>query len=129
MMYIDGDSHPSINYTGTEDYFCGSYAFGYDNARLEKYTPYSGQYAGMFAVLGGHVEHYRYQPRFMMYRWHVPDPIFFDRDFRMTLQHMHFTPHGHRPRRDDYASVAYWYQTLPSAPLAPLPPDEEIETD
>ena len=26
-MYLDGDQYPTINYTGTEDYFCGSYAF------------------------------------------------------------------------------------------------------
>lgn len=127
MMYIDGDQYPSINYTGTEDYFCGSYAFGYDHQQLDQYVPYSGLYAGMYAVLGERKQHYHYQPRFMLYRWHVPDPIHFSQDFRMTLQHMHFTPHGHRPRRDDYASVAYWYQTLPSAPLQPLPEDFEIE--
>lgn len=27
---------------------------------------------------------------------------------------------------DDYTSVAYWYQTLPSAPLMPLPTDAEM---
>lgn len=129
MMYIDGDTWPSINYTGTEDYFCGSYAFGYDHKQLNQYIPYSGHYAGMYAVMGDRAQHYQYQPRFMLYRWHIPDPILFSADFRMTLQHMHFTPHGHRPRRDDYASVAYWYQTLPSAPLAPLPHDSEIETE
>ncbi len=35
-MYIDSDTLPSVNYTGTEDYFCGSYAFGND-IRLERY--------------------------------------------------------------------------------------------
>jgi len=30
------------------------------------------------------------------------------------------------PRYDDYTSVAYWYQTLPSAPLKPLPEDAEL---
>ena len=29
-MYIDDDQYPSMNYTGTEDYFCGSYGFGND---------------------------------------------------------------------------------------------------
>ena len=27
---------------------------------------------------------------------------------------------------DDYTSVAYWYQTLPSAPLMPLPTDADV---
>lgn len=127
MMYIDGDEYPTINYTGTEDYFCGSYGFAYDNATIAKYTTYSGHFVGMYAVLGSPAQHYGYQPRFMMYRWHIPDPIYFEKDFRMVLQNMRFTPYGHRPRYDDLASVAYWYQTLPAAPLKTLPPDEELD--
>ena len=42
--------------------------------------------------------------------------------FRMTLDNMGWTG----PRYDDYTSVAYWYQTLPSAPLMPLPTDAEM---
>ena len=124
-MYIDDDKYPSINYTGTEDYFCGAYAFGYDS-RVEKYQPYSGHYAGMYACIGGDHFRYEYQPRFMLYRWHVPDPIHFKKNFKMTLQNMHFTPHGHKGRRDDYASTAYWYQTIP-AKVHPIPSDEEID--
>ncbi len=125
-MYLDGDQYPTVNYTGTEDYFCGAYAFGYDRGANTRYQPYSGLYAGMYALLGGEGERYCYQPRFMMYRLHVPDPICFQQSFRMTLQNMEFTPYGHRGRRDDFSSCAYWYQTLPSAPLAALPPDEEL---
>ena len=128
-MYIDGDRFPSINYTGTEDYFCGSYAFGYDKPELGRYTQYSGLYAGMYAVLGDRVNRYNVQPRFMLYRWHVSDPICFDQSIRVVIQNMHFTSHGHRPRRDDYASTAYWYQELPGAQLSPLPEDEELELD
>ena len=29
-MYLDDDPYPSIHYTGTEDYFGGSYGFGND---------------------------------------------------------------------------------------------------
>lgn len=124
-MYIDGDEFASINYTGTEDYFCGSFAFGYDS-ELGKYQPYSGLYAGMYAVMGGDGVRYNYQPRFMLYRWHIPDPIHFETSFRMTLQDMHFTPHGHRSRRDDFASTAYWYQSEPSALAQSILTDEEI---
>ncbi|MBQ4291047.1 MAG: DUF2961 domain-containing protein [Clostridia bacterium] len=126
-IYLDGESFPSVNYTGTEDYFCGSYAFGYDKPEVGRYTPYSGLYAGMYAALGDYVNHYNYQPRFMLYRWHVPDPIFFDESIRVTLQNIHYTPYGSRPRRDDYASTAFWYQNLPGAPLNPLPDDEALD--
>lgn len=131
-MYIDGDVYPTINYTGTEDYFCGSYAFGYDSV-MRHYQTYSGLYTGMYALLG-HEDalhagdpNYQYQPRFMLYRWHIPDPIEFEHDFRMTMQHIYFTQYGTQFRRDDYASVAYWYQTLPSEPLTALPPIDLID--
>lgn len=128
-MYIDDDEYPSINYTGTEDYFCGSYAFGYD--MIGRYQPYSGLYAGMFAMCGGDIKDrsnsvYNTQPRFMGYRWHLPDPIIFEKNFRMTLQNMWMPEGVHTGRRDDFASVAYWYQTLPSSPLKPLPSAAEI---
>ena len=126
-MYIDGETYPSVNYTGTEDYFCGSYAFGYDKPEIGRYQQYSGLYSGMFAVLGSREGRYDYQPRFMMYRWHVPDPICFDRSIRAVIQNIHYTQYGCRPRRDDYSSTAYWYQNLPSSPLKPLPSDEELE--
>lgn len=127
-MFLDGEEYPSINYTGTEDYFCGSYCFGNDEA-LHKYQQHCGPYAGMYAVLGSHTERqYDVQPRYMAYRWHIPDPIHFDESFRMTMQTLRTIPaYGLRPSQDDYFTVAYWYQTLPSAPLAPLPGDEEMD--
>lgn len=121
-MYIDDDKYPSIHYTGTEDYFCGSYAFGNDII-LNKYQTFSGHYAGMFAILGNDRDkQYNGQQRFLLYRWHVNDPIYFDESFRMTLDNLGWTG----PRYDDYTSVAYWYQALPSAPLKPLPSDKEM---
>ena len=62
------------------------------------------------------------EQRFLLYRFHVPDPIHFNEAFRMTLDNLGWTG----PRYDDYTSVAYWYQTLPSAPLKPLPTDAEM---
>ena len=58
----------------------------------------------------------------MLYHFHSADPIRFENKFRMTLDNMGWTG----PRYDDYTSVAYWYQTLPSAPLMPLPTDAEM---
>ncbi len=120
-MYLDDDEYPSIHYTGTEDYFCGSYGFGNDII-LNKYQTYSGHYVGMYAILGSNREVYNGQQRFLLYRWHVQDPIHFNTGFRMTIDNLGWTG----PRYDDYTSVAYWYQTLPFAPLKPLPGDAEL---
>ncbi len=53
-MYLDGDAYPSLNYTGTEDYFCGAYGFGNDIA-LKQYQTFSGQYVGLYAIFLGHL--------------------------------------------------------------------------
>lgn len=111
-MYIDGDRYPSINYTGTEDYFTGSYAFGHD-IEMKKYQTFSGHYSGLFAVLGSDEE----DQKFLLYRFHIPDPIHFEKSFRMTFDDLGWKG----PRADDYTSVAYWYQSLPSAELKALP--------
>ncbi len=120
-MYLDGDRYPSLHYTGTEDYFCGSYGFGNDIYQ-KQYQTFSGLYAGMFAILGDTRATYNAQKRFLLYRFHVPDPIRFEHSFRMTLDNLGWTG----PRYDDYTSVAYWYQSLPGAPLKTLPSDQEM---
>ncbi|HNR36697.1 MAG TPA: DUF2961 domain-containing protein, partial [Candidatus Hydrogenedentes bacterium] len=65
-------------------------------------------------------------PRYGMYRWHIPDPICFERKFRATVQALGWWP-GHRfqPLTDDIASVAYWYQIEPHAPYPVFPPMDE----
>lgn len=120
-MYIDGETYPSLNHTGTEDYFCGSYAFGNDNV-LHKYQTYSGLYAGMYAILGDSREMYNAQKRFMLYRFHVKDAVYFDQSFRMTMDNLGWTG----PRYDDYTSVAYWYLDKPRPLVFELPKDREM---
>ncbi len=121
-MYLDGDQYPTINYTGTEDYFCGSYAFGND-ILLHKYQTFSGLYAGMYAILGNDSqEMYNGQQRFLLYRFHVKDPVYFQTSFRMTMDNLGWTG----ARYDDYTSVAYWYMEKPSRLSAGLPSDEEM---
>lgn len=120
-MYLDDDPYPSIHYTGTEDYFGGSYGFGNDTI-IKSYQTFSGLYTGMYAIYGDNREFYNGQQRFLLYHFHIADPIRFENKFRMTLDNMGWTG----PRYDDYTSVAYWYQTLPSAPLMPLPTDAEM---
>ena len=64
---------------------------------------------------------YRSQTRFGMYRWHLSDPIRFDSDLRVTIQALGWRTEKkdrrYLPLQDDIASVAFWYQTLPTAPF------------
>ena len=121
-MYIDGGQHPTINYTGTEDYFCGSYGFGNDILQ-KQYQTFSGLYAGLYAITGNDSsEMYNGQQRFLLYRFHIQDPVYFSKSFRMTMDNLGWTG----PRYDDYTSVAYWYLERPGALPAPLPADGEL---
>ena len=57
-----------------------------------------------------------------LYRFHIQDPVFFRRDLKVTMQALGWRGEGRfLPLQDDIASVAYWYQTLPHAPLPPMP--------
>ena len=120
-MYIDDDQYPSMNYTGTEDYFCGSYGFGNDII-LNRYHTFSGMYTGLFAIMGDNREFYNGQQRFLLYRFHEKDPVYFSKNFKMTIDNLGWTG----PRYDDYTSVAYWYLEKPSKLAKELPSDEEM---
>lgn len=126
-FYLDGDDeYPTICGTGTEDYFCGSYNFdvGKEHGGYREFTtPYSGL-AQVIRPDGL----YRSQMRFGMYRWHIADPIRFASDLRVTIQALGWRSGGrYLPLQDDIASVAYWYQTLPTAPFPPLPDADYLE--
>ena len=123
-FYLDGDGEfPTICGTGTEDYFGGSYDWEVDG----RYTPYSTPFLGMYQVLGTDGL-YRSQQRFAMYRWHIVDPVRFARDIRVTIQDLGWRAGGrYLQRSDDFASVAYWYQTLPTAPFPMLPDPDGLE--
>ena len=117
-FFLDGDDkYPTNCGTGTEDYFCGSYNF--ENKKTRQYQEFCTPYAGMHQVIkpdGVYVS----QTRFALYRWHIADPIRFENDIRVTIQALGWCSQGYLPLQDDIASVAYWYQTLPSEPLKPL---------
>lgn len=126
-FYLDGDDeYPTICGTGTEDYFCGSYNFdvGKEHGGYREFTtPYSGL-AQVIRPDGL----YRSQMRFGMYRWHITDPIRFEHDLRVTIQALGWRSGGrYLPLQDDIASVAYWYQTLPTMPFPPLPDADYLE--
>lgn len=125
-FFIDGDKDfPTICGTGTEDYFCGSYNF--ENQVTKEYQTFTTPYAGLHQVIKPDGV-YRSQTRFGMYRWHIPDPIRFKQDLRVTIQALGWRKdRRYLPLQDDIASVAYWYQTLPTAPFPALPERDELE--
>lgn len=57
----------------------------------------------------------------MSYRWHLADPVRFDKRIKVTLEHGHANHLS-----DDWASTAYWYQTLPAPVLDILPPERRL---
>ena len=126
-FFLDGDAEfPTICGTGTEDYFCGSYNFdvGKENGGYREFTT---PYAGLPQVIRPDGL-YASQTRFGLYRWHIMDPIRFEQDLRVNIQALGWRSGGrYLPLQDDIASVAYWYQTLPTAPFPALPDRDYLE--
>ncbi|GFP22617.1 hypothetical protein HKBW3S44_00850 [Candidatus Hakubella thermalkaliphila] len=107
MIFIDGEPFPpSLHGTGTEDYFNTSWC------PCEVYTaPYHG-----ITMPGGD----NWSGKISLYRFHIEDPIVFQKSIRVTIEH------GHANRRsDDYSSTAYWYQAEPHLKFPLLPRVEE----
>jgi len=107
MFFIDGESTPSINGTGSEDYFLGAWDFG---GHTFSYGLFGAPVVGQ-ELAGG---------RWSLYRFHLDSPIPFAKSLRATIEHGHANH-----RSDNYFSVAYWYQTEPHATLPALPPLEQ----
>lgn len=125
-FFLDGDKdYPTICGTGTEDYFCGSYNF--ENRETKRYQEFTTPYAGLHQVIrpdGTYIAN----TRFGMYRWHITDPIRFEQDLRVTIQALGWRDGGrYLPLQDDISSVAFWYQTLPTAAFPALPDRDYLE--
>jgi hypothetical protein len=125
-FFIDGDGKfPTICGTGAEDYFCGG--FGFENRTTHQYQEYTTPYAGLAQVIRPDGL-WQSQLRFGMYRWHIQDPVRFEKDLKVTIQALGWRPDGrYLPLQDDIASVAYWYQAEPHAPFPPLPDKDALE--
>ena len=128
-FFLDGDSQfPTIAGTGTEDYFCGSYDF---DAKAPdgtvQYHEFTTPYTGLPQVIRGD-GHYQVQQRFGLYRWHIMDPIRFEKDLKVTIQALGWMSGGrYLPLQDDIASVAFWYQQEPHAKFPKLPSKDYLE--
>jgi hypothetical protein len=123
-FFMDDDGEfPTICGTGTEDYFGGAYDWDVNGS----YQTYSGLYMGMYQVIQPD-RLYSSQQRFLMYRWHVVDPVRFEKSLRVTMQDLGWRSDGrYLARRDDFMSVAYWYQDKPAQNFPPFPTPNDVE--
>lgn len=128
-FYIDGDeTYPTVCTTGTEDYFGGAFSF---RDPLKPDGPMTEQtYCTPFLGYPFYSRDAVYHHPFFMndcppmrgfYRWHLPDPILFEKDLRVELQQIGLCHEGLFERQDDVATVAYWYQSEPHGKFPVLP--------
>jgi len=104
MIFVDGDTMPTINGTGTEDYYNGAWDFGLQAFANERQgAPYV-------------VDPERIGGRYCLYRWHLEGPIAFEKSIKVTIEHG-----TANDRSDNFFSTAYWYQTEPHAVFPALP--------
>jgi hypothetical protein len=107
MFFVDGEKLPSINGTGSEDYFLGAWDFGG--------KPFA------YALFGAPMVGGEFQGgRWSLYRFHLDSPIPFTKSLRATIEHGHANDRG-----DNFYSVAYWYQSEPHG-IFPVLPAVEI---
>ena len=107
MFFVDGEKMPSINGTGSEDYFLGAWDFGG--------KPFSYQLFGA-PVVGPEKK----GSKWSLYRFHLDSPITFQKSLRASIEHGAADDRG-----DNFYSVAYWYQTEPHGPFPKLPAVDE----
>jgi hypothetical protein len=113
-FYVDGAHKPTIEGTGSEDYFCGAWDFQHAFS-----NPYSGVPLYDNPEKGG-------EKRGILntcYRWHILDPVPFTRSLKMTIEHGRSGPNDDRkPLRNHYSSVAYYYLDRAEGEGPALPP-------
>lgn len=127
-FFIDGDDqYPTICGTGMEDYFGGAWSFAvtHNGIMAEKNfaMPQFGYpyYSRDDELVVNPYHNTDCLPMRGFYRWHLSDPILFEKDMRVTLQQIGTSHNGLFERQDDLCSVAYWYQSEPHQAFLPLP--------
>jgi len=114
-VYLDGDTEfPTICGTGSEDYVGLSWGV--------QETPFlfNGCCLNQKDASG--------KTFVTMYRWHLPDPIVWLREGRVTIQQIAYH-NGLEETQDDWSCATFWYETIPSAPLPPMPDVEARMAD
>jgi hypothetical protein len=111
MIFVDDESKPVINGTGSEDYFLGSWDFGgRDGAQPFGHAQYGAPLIVNAERTGG---------RYCCYRFHGDNPVTFERYLKHTMEHGHANDRG-----DNFFSCAYWYQSSAFTDFPALPPVE-----
>ena len=127
-FYLDGDDEfPTLCSTGVEDYFGGAWGFVERPGKAEQTynSPFLGHpYLNHPANCRGNGFDDVFIPERSFYRWHIPDPIRFKEEIKITVQQIGLTENGLYERQDDYCSVAYWYQNEPHGAFPILPGPE-----
>jgi hypothetical protein len=114
FFYVDGEAVPSLQGTGSEDYFNDAWGFRARTGPWFGQPRWQGDNAGDSGVC---------------YRWHLPDPVCFDQSLRFCIEHKGNWPvdiDGFFLERPDFvSSVALWYQLGAPKPFGELPPWHE----
>jgi len=112
-FFVDGDSKPTIEGTGSEDYFCGAWDFQHAFSNPYNGVPYydnrekGGEKRGILNTC---------------YRWHIMDPVPFTKSLRFVIGHgRNGSDNDRLPWRNHYSSVAYYYLDSPEGDAPPLP--------
>ena len=117
MIFVDNMKKPAMTGTGSEDYFRGAWCYG--GCAI---SPFGFSYPTFADQRYGNPQNGgdNRGAQWMVYRFHTDSPIPFKQSFKMTMEHGHANH-----RSDNWYSTAYWYQTSPTHPRAPLPPVAE----
>ena len=101
MFFIDGNQSPDLHGTGTEDYFNTAWCpkevfmtpyFGYPRIHL----PENSEKRFDIGFMG----------RTHVYRFHITDPVYFDKSLKFSIEHGH-----NNVLVLEMRTVAYWYQS------------------
>jgi hypothetical protein len=118
FFYIDGETVPSLQGTGSEDYFNDAWGFRPRTGHWFGQPRWQGDDAGDSGIA---------------YRWHVPDPVNFSNSLKVTIEHKGNHPEDYESfyveRPDFLNSVAFWYQTGEPKRFGTLPgsyPDRRV---
>jgi hypothetical protein len=102
FFWVDGEKYPSIEGTGSEDYFNDAWGLHVND------SPYYGVTVAEGTGLGS---------RMTAYRWHLVDPVPFQKTLKVEIEHKGWTfnadgsvKSGFGERVDLMSSVAFWYQ-------------------
>lgn len=107
---IDGEEIPSLQGTGSEDYFNDAWGFRPRTSVWFGQPHWTGWSAGDSGIC---------------YRWHVLDPVGFTESLKLTMEHKGNHAESENAwyieRPDFFSSIAFWYQIGEPKPFGELP--------